>query len=173
MPELRERVRREPADRDARWELARTYALLGEHQQASPDAPFFAWVHLFDPHAPYDPPEPFRTRYASNLYDGEVAFTDQQVGRLVDKLDELDLLDKTILVLVGDHGEGLGDHGESTHSLLIYGATMKVPLIVYGPGLIPAGRVVNLSDLATETMIVMSMLKLVMSFPSQWDSATS
>ncbi|MHC4611216.1 MAG: sulfatase-like hydrolase/transferase, partial [Planctomycetota bacterium] len=116
---------------------------LEEHQQSSPDQPFLAWVHLFDPHTPYDPPEPFRTRFASNPYDGEVAFTDRQVGRFVDKLGELELRDETLVVLVGDHGEGLGDHGESTHSLLIYESTMRVPLMFYGPGAIPGGRVVD------------------------------
>jgi choline-sulfatase len=114
-----------------------------EHQRAKPDQRFFAWVHLFDPHAPYDPPEPFRTQYAAKPYDGEVAFVDQQVGRFVDKLRELKLIDKTIMVLVGDHGEGLGDHGESTHSLLVYEATVKIPLILYAPAIIPAGRVID------------------------------
>ena len=116
---------------------------LEEHQRARPDQRFFAWIHLFDPHTPYSPPEPFKTQYASTPYDGEVAFTDQEVGRLVDTLGALDLLNRTILVAVGDHGEGLGDHGESTHSLLIYGSTMRVPLIFYGPGLLPPGRVVD------------------------------
>lgn len=116
---------------------------LDEYHRATPEQPFFAWIHLFDPHLPYSPPEPFRSQYAGNPYDGEVAFTDRQVGRFLDKLRQLNLLDKTLVVAVGDHGEGLGDHGESTHSLLIYGSTMRVPLILYCPALIPAGRVVD------------------------------
>ncbi|MFH0981657.1 MAG: sulfatase-like hydrolase/transferase [Planctomycetota bacterium] len=116
---------------------------LAEHRERQPRQPFFAWLHLFDPHAPYEPPEPFKSRYASHPYDGEVAFTDLQVGRFVDQLRELDLLDRTLLIVLGDHGEGLGDHGESTHSLLIYECAIRVPLILYNPTLIPAGRVVE------------------------------
>lgn len=113
------------------------------HLRTNPAQRFFTWVHLFDPHAPYSPPPPFDRQYASSPYDGEVAFADQQVGRFVDKLRELGLLDKTILVVVGDHGEGLGEHGEGTHGLLIYESTVRVPLIFYGPGVIPSGRVVG------------------------------
>lgn len=116
---------------------------LKEYRATDPGRPFFIWVHLYDPHTPYLPPEPFRTRYASNPYDGEIAFTDSQVGRLIDHLGELGLLDKTLIVAVGDHGEGLGDHGENTHSLLIYGSTMRVPMIVWGPPVIPQGLVVD------------------------------
>ena len=126
-----------------------TLAWLDTHQQSNPQQNFFTWVHLFDPHTPYDPPEPYKSRYAARPYDGEVAFTDAQVGRLIDKLRSLQLLDKTIIIAVGDHGEGLGDHGESTHSLLIYEATMHVPLIVSCPGLIPAGKVVDDRVVAT------------------------
>lgn len=116
---------------------------LHEHRQTRPGAKFFVWLHLFDPHTPYSPPEPFRSQYAASPYDGEVAFTDQQVGRFVEWLRESQLLDRTLLVVAGDHGEMLGDHGESTHGLLIYGSAMKVPLILHCPGLIPAGRVVD------------------------------
>ena len=126
---------------------------LDSSRQGQPDKPFFAWIHLFDPHTPYTPPEPFRTRYAANLYDGEVAFTDVQVGRFLDRLKALKLLDKTLIVAVGDHGEGLGDHGESTHSLLIYGTTMRVPLIFSGPALIPGGHVVDDRVVATVDLL--------------------
>lgn len=116
---------------------------LEQHVADQADTPFFAWVHLFDPHAPYSPPEPYRSRYATHSYDGEVAYTDFQVGRFVDALRTHGLLDRTLLVLVGDHGEGLGEHGERTHGLLIYGATMRVPLIFHCPGLIPHGQVID------------------------------
>ena len=125
---------------------------LESHHAQQPERRFFAWVHLFDPHLPYNPPEPFRSRYAADPYDGEVAFTDVQVGRFVDRLRELGQLERTLIVLVGDHGEGLGDHGESGHSLLIYGATMKVPLVFYCPALIPEGRVVADRVVATIDM---------------------
>jgi choline-sulfatase len=93
---------------------------------------FFHWAHYFDPHSPYLPPEPFKGRF-SNPYDGEIAYMDAQIGRLVRGLEELDLLDTTWILLVGDHGEALGEHQEPTHSMLIYGATQHVPLIVVPP----------------------------------------
>ena len=94
---------------------------------------FFAWVHLYDPHSPYDPPEPFRSRYPSQPYLGEIAYTDKVVGRLLAWLREASLMDRTLVVLTADHGESLGDHGESTHSYFIYDATTHVPLIVRTP----------------------------------------
>ncbi len=100
---------------------------------------FFLWVHLFDPHAPYAPPEPFAARY-DDPYAGEIAFADQQVGRLTAELHRLGLERNTLVVLTADHGEGRGDHGEGTHLYFIYDATMRVPLIMRCPGHIPAGR---------------------------------
>jgi arylsulfatase A-like enzyme/Flp pilus assembly protein TadD len=94
---------------------------------------FFAWVHLYDPHTPYDPPEPFASRYRSQPYLGEIAYTDKVVGRLVTWLRDHGLLDRTLVVLTADHGESLGDHGESTHAYFIYDATTHVPLIVRTP----------------------------------------
>lgn len=105
--------------------------------------PFFAWLHLYDPHAPYEPPEPFRSSYPDNPYAGEVAYTDQVIGRVVERLAEHDTPSGTLVAVVGDHGEGLGEHGESTHSLLIYNSTLHVPMLLYGPGLVPQGRVVD------------------------------
>lgn len=93
---------------------------------------FFAWVHLYDPHTPYDAPEPFASRYRQP-YVAEIAYTDQVVGRLTGWLRERGLLDRTLVVLTADHGESLGDHGESTHAYFIYGATTHVPLIVRTP----------------------------------------
>ena len=102
------------------------------------ERPFFAWLHFYDPHKPYDPPEPYRSRFEgsgkSGLYDGEIAFTDAQVGRLLDWLDQRGLAKNTIVVVVGDHGESLGDHGEKEHGYYIYDATVRVPLIVRVPG---------------------------------------
>lgn len=94
---------------------------------------FFAWIHLYDPHTPYDPPEPYATRYKGQPYVGEIAKTDAIVGRLVDHLQTRSLLDRTLLVLTADHGESLGEHGESTHSFFIYDATTHVPLIIRTP----------------------------------------
>ncbi len=122
---------------------------LEENERTGEGRPFFLWLHLYDPHEPYDPPQPFKSRYAGNGYDGEVAFTDQQVGRLVDRLRSLELLDDTLLVVVGDHGEGLGEHGEQTHGRLIYETTMRVPLIFHAPSVLPEGRVVDDRVVAT------------------------
>ena len=100
-------------------------------------APFFAWVHLYDPHSPYAPPEPYATEYGgrglAGLYDGEIAFMDEQVGRLASWLEQNGLDKKTVLVLAGDHGEGLGNHGEATHGFFIYDSALHVPLIVVTP----------------------------------------
>ncbi len=90
---------------------------------------WFLWVHVYDPHAPYNPPEPYRTEYASDPYAGEVAFTDHALGPLVDRARaESDR--PTLVVVTGDHGEALGDHGEVTHGLFAYEATLRVPLII-------------------------------------------
>ncbi|HEX7502768.1 MAG TPA: tetratricopeptide repeat protein, partial [Acidobacteriota bacterium] len=101
------------------------------------EKPFFAWLHLYDPHIPYDPPEPYRSEYGNRgpagLYDGEIASMDAQIGRFCDWLDENDLADNTILILVGDHGEGLGEHDESTHGYYIYDYVVHVPLLIVTP----------------------------------------
>jgi arylsulfatase A-like enzyme/Tfp pilus assembly protein PilF len=94
---------------------------------------FFAWVHLYDPHAPYDPPEPFRSRYASQRYLGEIAYTDQVVGRLTGWLDAQGLTGRTLIVLTADHGEGLGEHNETAHAYFLYDSTTHVPLIIATP----------------------------------------
>jgi arylsulfatase A-like enzyme/Tfp pilus assembly protein PilF len=104
---------------------------------------FFAWVHLFDPHAPYSPPAPFLERYAGRGYDGEVAYSDHVVGSLMAGLEALGRAADTIVVVAADHGEGLGDHGEQFHSALIYDSTVRVPLILWAPERLPAGRVVG------------------------------
>lgn len=99
-------------------------------------APLFMWVHYYDPHFPYDPPEPFRTQYARQPYFGEVAYMDQQFGRLIAAWDKLP--GPKAVIVVADHGEGLGDHGEAQHGDLLYQATVHVPLLVLGPG-VPSG----------------------------------
>ncbi|HSP06615.1 MAG TPA: sulfatase-like hydrolase/transferase, partial [Acidobacteriota bacterium] len=99
--------------------------------------PFFAWLHLYDPHTPYAPPEPYRSEYGSRgmvgLYDGEIAFMDEQIGRCLAWLDQNDLRKRTIIVVVGDHGEGLGEHGEMTHGYFIYDYAVHVPFILSVP----------------------------------------
>ncbi len=104
------------------------------------EAPFFSWVHLFDPHSPYAAPEPYGSRYIDRPYDGEIAYTDAQVGRLLDGIDAAGLLDNTIVVVTADHGEGLGEHGEPGHGLFLYDTTVLVPLIIRLPDRLLAGR---------------------------------
>jgi arylsulfatase A-like enzyme/Tfp pilus assembly protein PilF len=111
--------------------------------------PFFLWVHLYDPHAPYVPPEPYATRFKGHPYDGEIAFMDVQVGRILDALKRSG--GALYVVVAGDHGESLGEHGEDAHGIFLYQATQRVPLIVSGPGLKPGTTIaatVGLVDLA-------------------------
>lgn len=104
------------------------------------EAPFFLWVHLYDPHAPYAPPPGWTERAGGHPYDGEVAFADAQLGRLLQAAGAQGGDARTVVVVAGDHGESLGDHGEPTHGLLIYDPAVAIPLVVAGPGVTPAVR---------------------------------
>ncbi len=105
--------------------------------------PFFAWVHLYDAHAPYAPPEPYRSRHRDAPYDGEIASVDAQVGRLLEFLERRRLAGSTVVAVVADHGEALGEHGELTHGLLLYEPTVRVPLLLRVPGIAAEGGVVH------------------------------
>lgn len=94
---------------------------------------FFSWIHLYDPHTPYEPPAPFDNLYSNRPYMGEIAFTDTQLARLWDYLENTGLSENTVLVFMADHGESLGEHDESTHGFFIYEAGVHVPLIVVTP----------------------------------------
>lgn len=98
--------------------------------------PFFLWVHYFDPHLPYVPPPPHDAQHSGRPYDGEIAFMDAAIGRLLKKLPG------SLVVVAGDHGESLGEHGEASHGVFLYQSTQRVPLIIAGPG-IPGGRVID------------------------------
>ena len=100
---------------------------------ANAQKPFFYMLHLFEPHTPYAPPEPFRTQYASNLYDGEIAAADAAVGRFLDFLKQQNVYDRAMIVLLSDHGEGLGDHGEEEHGVFLYREAIQVPLLIMLP----------------------------------------
>jgi len=102
--------------------------------------PWFLWVHVFDPHQPYEPPEPFRSQYPGSPYDGEIAFADSALGKLLGFLEDRNLRDRTAVIFTADHGESLGEHGESTHGYFAYNAVLRVPLILDLPGTKP-GRV--------------------------------
>jgi arylsulfatase A-like enzyme/Tfp pilus assembly protein PilF len=95
--------------------------------------PFFAWLHYFDPHQPYEPRPPYDAICAGRPYDAEIAFVDASIGRLRRELEERGLLERTIVVVTSDHGESLGEHGERSHALLLYDTTLKVPLIIRCP----------------------------------------
>lgn len=101
--------------------------------------PFFMFTHFYDPHQPYEPPERFLKKYMER-YVGEIAYTDEELGRLFDALDDLGLTDNTLVVLTADHGEGRMQHGEETHATFLYDSTLLVPLIFRCPGLVPAGQ---------------------------------
>ncbi len=101
---------------------------------------FLAWVHLYDVHAPYVPPPDYAARYPGRPYDAEVAWTDSLVGRLIDALRTTGRLDNTLVVVTSDHGEGLGDHGEETHGYFAYESTLRVPLVIRGPGVQAGAR---------------------------------
>jgi arylsulfatase A-like enzyme/tetratricopeptide (TPR) repeat protein len=103
---------------------------------------FFLWAHYYDAHFPYDPPEPYGTRFQKDKYSGEIAYVDQQVGELLKGLAARGLAERTLVVLMADHGESLGDHGEFTHGVFLYDSTMHIPLMIAGPGL-PAAKVIT------------------------------
>jgi arylsulfatase A-like enzyme/Flp pilus assembly protein TadD len=134
------------AERPGREVVDRALAWLGQDQR-----PFFLWVHLYDAHAPYVPPSPWRERHPGRPYDGEISSVDEQVGRLLQELEKRGLAGRTAVAVVADHGEGLGEHGELTHGLLLYEPTLRVPFLLRSPDL-PAGTVirtpVSLVDLA-------------------------
>ncbi len=111
-------------------------------EKADRSKPFFLWIHYYDPHFPYDPPEPHRSRYPKDPYSGEVAYADEQVGKLLQSLASHALDSNTLVVLLSDHGESLGEHGEYTHGVFLYDSTVHIPMIFAGPG-IPAGREVT------------------------------
>ena len=92
-------------------------------------SPFFAWIHLYDPHAPYRPPEPFASRYKGHPYNGEIAFADSQVGASRLAAAVARLYDRTVVVVMGDHGESLGDHGEGAHGFFVYNSVTHVPFV--------------------------------------------
>lgn len=127
---------------------------------------FFLWVHYFDPHDPYEPPQPFKDEYSDCLYDGEIAYSDQCIAALLQELEKQNILKETLVVLVGDHGEGLGEHKENNHGIFLYDATMRIPLIFHYPEL-PEGVVS--SDLVTILDIsptILEMLKIPI--PPKW-----
>ena len=121
-----ERRAGETVDRAVRW-------LDGQSGK-----PFFLWVHVYDPHAPYTPPAPFADQYKERPYDGEIAYADHELGRLFDAIHKKSPTDRTIIAVLSDHGESLGQHGEYSHGVFLYDSTLRIAFMISGPG-IPAG----------------------------------
>ena len=119
--------------------IGRTLDWLTTHH----DGPFFIWVHLYDAHDPYDPPEPYKTRYAATPYDGEIAYEDAAVGKFLEWLRFRGLYDGALIAVMADHGEALGQHGEATHGIFLYDETIHVPLLFKLPRNRAAGARVN------------------------------
>ena len=132
---------RREASMQRRGEVTLGYVLqwLGQQQ----GSPFFLWFHLWDTHDPYNPPEPFRSRFPNAPYNGAIAYVDDIVGKLLDYLRSQGLYDNALIAVAADHGESLGDHGELTHSIFHYDATIHVPLLLKLPGNRLAGKHVS------------------------------
>jgi choline-sulfatase len=129
------------AERPADQVIDRALAWLAGRKE--PRRPFFLFVHLYDAHAPYAPPEPWLSRFEGRPYDGEIAFADSQLGRLLQQLEQEGALDSTLVAVAADHGESLGEHGEETHGLLLYEPALHVPLLLRAPGAVPAGLTIE------------------------------
>jgi arylsulfatase A-like enzyme len=131
------RSRGDPAERPASEVSDGALAWL-----SGAERPFFLWVHYYDPHERYAPPEPFAASFAGRPYDGEIAYVDSELGRLLGALAARGELDDTLIAVTADHGESLGEHAELTHSHTLYDAVLAVPLVFRGP-FVPPGRVVE------------------------------
>ncbi|MGB7296944.1 MAG: sulfatase, partial [Candidatus Aminicenantales bacterium] len=124
---------------------------------------FFAWIHLYDPHTPYDPPEPYKTQYKGgpySLYDGEIAYVDELIGGFLEFLEARNLSGRTLIIFTADHGEMLGEHKESAHGFFIYDAAVRVPLIFHLPGG-AAGRGREVSRQVSSVDIMPTVIDLV------------
>ncbi|MFZ1006320.1 MAG: sulfatase-like hydrolase/transferase, partial [Candidatus Sulfotelmatobacter sp.] len=124
--------------------------------------PHFVWVHLYDPHDPYEPPAPYSRIYKDHLYDGEIAYADSALANLVAYLKTHERYENSLVVVVGDHGEGLGEHHEDTHGIFLYDSTTRVPLILKLPGRASGQQKVNVIDAQVRTIdILPTVLDLV------------
>ena len=124
-------------------------------------SPFFLWVHLYDPHDPYDPPPPFKVKYAASPYDGEIAYADSAVGKLMADLRARGFYDDAVIAVMADHGEAFGEHGERSHGVFLYDETIHVPLLIKLPGRrntgLQIGARVGLVDVAPTVLQVVSI----------------
>jgi choline-sulfatase len=124
-------------DEDAERRAGETVDHAVRWLEAQSGKPYFLWVHIYDPHAPYQPPAPFREKYKDRLYDGEIAYADHELGRLFEAVRKKSP-GNTLIAVLSDHGESLGEHGEYTHGVFLYDATLRIVFLLSGPG-VPAG----------------------------------
>jgi choline-sulfatase len=127
-----------------------------EHAEAWFDkhrtGPHFVWVHMYDPHDPYEPPPPFAEKYKDHLYDGEIAYADSALANWIAYVKKAGAYDNAIIIVTGDHGEGLGEHGEDTHGLFLYDSTLHVPLIMKAPAAAHRGTVIDAQVRTTDIL---------------------
>jgi choline-sulfatase len=159
-----DRIPRDP-DQPTRLESERSATAVTDAALAWLDAttPFFLWVHYYDPHAPYDPPPVFAARAGGDRYNGEVAYVDAEVARLLEGVGRRQALDRVAIVVAGDHGESLGEHGERTHGMLLYEPALRVPLVVRAPGRAAVGvraDAATLADIAPTILAVAGVAPL-------------
>ncbi|MCK4944198.1 MAG: sulfatase-like hydrolase/transferase, partial [Candidatus Aminicenantes bacterium] len=121
---------------------------------------FFTWIHLYDPHTPYDPPSPFKERYRRRPYRGEVEYMDQQLGIFFEFLKKEGFYDKSLIILLSDHGESLGQHGENTHGFFIYEPTARVPLIIRAPFKFSNKKIKNIVELIDVAPTILEALEV-------------
>ena len=138
-----------------------------------PAGPFFLWVHLYDPHDPYSPPEPFKSRFKTNPYDGEIAYTDTVVGKLLAGLRTRGLFDPTLIAVMADHGEAFGEHGENHHGIFLYDETIQVPLLFKLPGQHTAKKVATRVGLVDVAPTILKAVRLPVPAAVQGESLLS
>lgn len=115
----------------------RVFAVFSDWLDGNYDQKFFCWLHFFDPHSPYNPPSPFKEQFSDRPYDGEIAYMDHYIGKTIEKLKEKNIIDNTLVIVAGDHGEAFGEKNEVDHGLYVYDVTMRVPFIFYSPTHLP------------------------------------
>ena len=140
------------------------YASFSRWVDENKEGQFFSWIHFFDPHIPYDPPSHYREEFLDNPYDGEIAFMDFYIGKIIEKLREQGLLERTLIVVAGDHGEAFGEKREKGHGVFIYESTMRVPLIFYAANNLPQGDLIEARVRLIDIMpSVLDMLNITVS----------
>src|SRR5689334_13252002 len=143
----------------AEWILNPQSAQSAINQQSAiSNHQWFVWVHLYDPHEPYTPPEPYASRYAQDPYSGEIAYADASLGAFLDRLKGAGALDRTLVVVASDHGESLGEHGERTHGLFAYDSTLRVPLVAWAGAAIRPHAISNVTRLVDVAPTILDLV---------------